>query len=97
MEEEKTEKTPSNGARKETNKKGKGKKVLSGVVVSTKQDKTAVVRVERYASHPKYKKFVRMHKKYQAHDPENSCKEGDKVLIKECRKRSKNKAFDVIK
>ncbi len=76
--------------------KGKNKKVLSGIVVSTKSDKTAVVRVERYASHPKYKKFVRIHKKYKAHDPKNSCSEGEQVLIRESRKYSKDKYFKVV-
>lgn len=71
------------------------KKVLTGVVLSNKMDKTAVVSVQRYVKHSRYGKFVRQHKKYKVHDPEEICSKGDKVQIKETRKRSKNKAFEV--
>ncbi|HIK38044.1 MAG: 30S ribosomal protein S17 [Geminocystis sp.] len=67
-----------------------------GVVVSTKMDKTAVVAVENRAPHPKYKKIVVKTKKYKAHDPENQCREGDKVLIRETRPLSKTKRWIVV-
>lgn len=67
-----------------------------GVVVSTKMDKTAVVAVENRAPHPKYKKIVVKTKKYKAHDPENQCREGDKVLIRETRPLSKTKRWLVV-
>ena len=61
------------------------KRILQGVVVSDKQDKTVVVRVERRLMHPIYKKFIRRSKKYAAHDETNSAKAGDVVRIRECR------------
>ncbi len=72
------------------------KRILQGVVVSDKQDKTVVVRVERRVKHPVYKKIVRKSKKYAAHDEGNACKEGDVVRIQECRPISKNKTWEVI-
>ena len=59
------------------------KRVLQGVVVSDKTDKTVVVRVERRFTHPLFKKTVRRSKKYHAHDPENAYKVGDIVAIEE--------------
>ena len=53
------------------------KRILQGVVVSDKNDKTVVVKVERRFTHPVMKKTVRMTKKYHAHDEANVCKEGD--------------------
>ena len=55
------------------------RRVLQGVVVSDKADKTVVVLVERRVMHPLYKKFIRRSKKYRAHDEENRCKTGDSV------------------
>ncbi len=72
------------------------KRVLSGVVVSDKMDKTVVVRVERRFTHPMYKKIIRRSKKYAAHDETNRCKIGDVVTIRECRPISKNKSWEVI-
>jgi small subunit ribosomal protein S17 len=72
------------------------KRVLQGVVVSDKADKTISVRVERRVMHPLYKKFIRRSKKYSAHDPENSCKTGDLVRIRECRPISKSKRWEVM-
>ena len=57
------------------------KRILQGVVVSAKQDKTVVVSVERQVMHPVYKKFVKKSKKFAAHDENNQCKEGDVVSI----------------
>ncbi len=74
----------------ETNKK---KRSLSGVVVSTKMDKSVVVRTEQLVQHKLYGKFMRRHVKYMADDPENNCKIGDLVMIEECRPLSKNKRW----
>ena len=65
----------------------------SGVVVSDKMDKTIVVRVERQFKHPLYKKIVRKHKKFQAHDEKNECKIGDFVLIQESKPISRHKKW----
>lgn len=72
------------------------KRILQGVVVSDKMDKTVVVRVERRVMHPVYKKFIRRTKKYSAHDENNQCKLGDIVRIQECRPISKNKSWEVV-
>ena len=72
------------------------KRVLEGVIVSDKMDKTIVVKVERRVQHPIYKKFIRRSKKYAAHDEANLCKVGDTVRIEECRPISKRKAWLVI-
>ena len=72
------------------------KRVLQGVVVSDKNDKTVVVRVERRFTHPLFKKTVRRTKKYHAHDEANSAKEGDLVRIEECRPISKNKSWKLV-
>ena len=72
------------------------KRVMQGVVVSDKMDKTVVVNVERRKQHPLYKKFIRLSKKYVAHDESNSCKSGDLVQIEECRPISKRKSWVVI-
>jgi small subunit ribosomal protein S17 len=72
------------------------KRTLQGVVVSDKADKTITVRVDRRVMHPLYKKYIRRSKKYAAHDPENRCKVGDTVRIRECRPLSKNKNFEVL-
>lgn len=72
------------------------KRVLQGVVVSDKQDKTVTVLVERRVMHPLYKKYVRKSKKYAAHDETNSVKEGETVRIRECRPLSKRKTWEVV-
>ena len=72
------------------------KRILQGVVVSAKQDKTVVVSVERQIMHPVYKKFVKKSKKFAAHDENNQCKEGDLVSIVESRPYSKTKTWTVI-
>lgn len=72
------------------------KRILQGVVVSDKMDKTVVVRVERRVMHPVYKKFIRRSKKYAAHDETNVHKIGDVVRICECRPISKNKCWEVL-
>lgn len=72
------------------------KRVLQGVVVSDKNDKTIVVQVERRLTHPVLKKTVRLTKKYHAHDAGNSFREGDVVRIQECPPISKNKRWVVL-
>jgi small subunit ribosomal protein S17 len=72
------------------------KRVLQGVVVSDKNDKTIVVQVERRYTHPLLKKTVRRTKKYHAHDEQNSFKVGDQVSIQETRPISKNKRWVAV-
>ena len=72
------------------------KRVLQGVVVSDKTDKTVVVRVERRFTHPLFKKTVRRSKNYKAHDESNACKVGDQVFIQESKPISKDKRWVVI-
>ncbi len=72
------------------------KRVLEGVVVSAKQDKTAVVRVERTFTHGLYKKIVRRSKTYHAHDEANSATEGARVAIRECKPHSKLKTWEIV-
>jgi small subunit ribosomal protein S17 len=71
------------------------KRQLSGYVVSDKMDKSVTVKVERLVKHPLYKKYIRRHKKYMAHDERNECQVGDRVLILETRPLSKNKRWRV--
>ena len=72
------------------------KKMLHGVVVSDKENKTIKVLVERKYQHPILKKVIKSKKKYSAHDENNSFKNGDKVTIIECKPFSKNKRFQVL-
>ncbi len=72
------------------------KRVLQGVVVSDKQDKTVVVKVERRFTHPLLKKTVRRTKNYHAHDESNAAKTGDVVLIQEGRPLSKLKSWVLL-
>ena len=72
------------------------KKVLHGVVVSDKENKTIKVLVERKYQHPLFKKVLKGKKKYSAHDENNKFKNGDKVKIIECRPYSKTKKFEVL-
>ena len=72
------------------------RRVLQGVVVGDKADKTVTVLVERRLRHPVYKKFVKRSKRYHAHDEDNKYKIGDMVRIQECRPLSKTKSWEVI-
>lgn len=72
------------------------RKTLQGVVVSDKMQKTVVVQVERYVKDPKYGKYMKISKKYKAHNESNDVKVGDKVMIQECRPLSKDKHFTVV-
>jgi small subunit ribosomal protein S17 len=71
-------------------------KILRGVVISDKMDKTVVVKVSRYVKHPKYQKFYTISKKYKAHDEDKKYKTGDTVEIVETRPISKDKNFRVM-
>lgn len=70
-------------------------KFKTGVVVSNAMDKSVVVRTERILRHKLYGKYIRRHIKYIAHDTDNSCNIGDRVLIEECRPLSKRKRWRV--
>ncbi|MEJ2117745.1 MAG: 30S ribosomal protein S17 [Alphaproteobacteria bacterium] len=72
------------------------KRILQGVVVSDKNEKTVVVQIERRFTHPVMKKTVRLTKKYHAHDESNACKKGDMVRIEECSPVSKKKRWVVM-
>ena len=72
------------------------KRILQGVVVSDKMDKTIVVEVERRVQHPIYKKFIRRSKRYHAHDETNAIKTGQTVRIVESRPLSKTKRWVVL-
>ena len=72
------------------------KKILKGIVVSDKPNKTITVVVERKYQHPLLKKVIKSKKKYSAHDENNKYKNGDRVSIIECRPYSKSKKFEVI-
>ena len=72
------------------------KKILNGIVISNKPNKTITVLVERKYQHPVLKKVIKAKKKYSAHDENNAFKNVDKVSIRECRPFSKTKKFEVI-
>jgi small subunit ribosomal protein S17 len=72
------------------------RRVLQGVVVSDKNDKTVTVRVDRRMRHPIYKKTIQRSKNYAAHDEENRFKTGDAVEIVESRPFSKSKRWQVV-
>ena len=71
------------------------KRTIKGVVHSDKMDKTIVVRVDTYKTHPVYKKRYRLTKKFYAHDAENKAKVGDRVVIQEMRPMSKLKRWSL--
>ncbi|ATO57205.1 30S ribosomal protein S17 [Bartonella sp. 1-1C] len=73
------------------------KRILQGVVISDKSDKTVVVKVERRYSHPLLQKTVRQSKKYKAHDENNQFKIGDQIFIQESKPISKDKRWIVVK
>lgn len=86
---------------KKSNKQGAGsptgrKKTLTGVIVSVKMEKTAVVVVKRLVEHPKYRKRYWISTRYKAHNPENQHKEGQAVTIRESRPLSKDKRWVIL-
>ena len=72
------------------------RRVIQGIVVSDKMDKTVIVEVERLVMHSLYKKFIRRSKKYSAHDENNASEVGEVVSIRECKPISKNKRWEVL-
>jgi len=78
------------------NKKDQKIRKIAGVVVSSKMDKTIVVKVDKFKKHPVYKKRYRVSKKYKAHDPENKFNVGDLVVIVETRPISRDKKWVVL-
>jgi small subunit ribosomal protein S17 len=73
------------------------KKILQGIVVSDKMQKTVVVEVESIKEHPKYRRRYKIHKKYKAHDPAMQYHIGDRVVIEEHSPISKDKSWVVIR
>ena len=71
------------------------RKTLSGVVVSDKMKDTVVVLVERYVKDEKYQKFINLRKRYKVHNPGNTKKVGEKVMIESCRPISRHKSFKI--
>jgi len=85
--------TKTNPAEAEPKTRQRATKV--GMVVSSKMDKTVVVKVENRVLHPMYQKYIKRAKKFHAHDEANECREGDRVLIEESRPLSKMKRWVV--
>ncbi|OGF52318.1 30S ribosomal protein S17 [Candidatus Giovannonibacteria bacterium RIFCSPLOWO2_02_FULL_43_11b] len=71
-------------------------KILKGIIVSDKMEKTRVVEVERYFKMPKYGKYIKRSKKFKAHDENNEYKSGEKVKIQETRPISRDKRWKII-
>ena len=78
------------------NSEDKKLRIVTGKVTSSKMDKTISVSVERLVKHPLYGKYMRRTTRYMAHDADNTCNEGDKVMISECRPFSKNKSWRLV-
>jgi small subunit ribosomal protein S17 len=72
-------------------------RVLQGIVISDKMDKTITVKVERQVKHPVYGKYIRLSTKMHVHDEANECAVGDDVEIEQCRPMSKNKSWRLVK
>jgi len=72
------------------------KRMIKGIVISDKMDKTIVIKTERLVKHPIFHKYVRRHAKYKAHDENNQCKVGDTVVIIESRPISKDKRWRML-
>jgi len=86
----------NNNSNKKNTELKKGGKKLSGVVVSDKMKDTAVVLVGRFIKHKKYGKYMKVDKRYKAHNPGNLHKEGEKVIIVETKPISKDKHFWIV-
>ena len=74
----------------------RARRAVRGSVISARMDKSITVLVVRQFKHPLYKKYIRRSTRLHAHDESNDCKEGDSVLIEECRPLSKTKSWRVI-
>jgi len=66
---------------------------MTGTVTSDKMQNTVLVAVSRRFKHPIYGKYIQRRKQYMAHDPENACRVGDRILIEECRPMSRHKRW----
>jgi len=71
-------------------------RTLTGLVVSDKMDKSAVIKVERKVRHPLYGKYIRRSTKLHIHDENNECRAGDTVSVKQCRPLSKTKSWTLV-
>jgi small subunit ribosomal protein S17 len=71
-------------------------RTLTGRVTSNKMDKTITVAIERLVKHPVYGKYIRRTTKLHAHDESNECREGDLVIVKQCRPLSKTKSWMLV-
>ncbi|MEN8205663.1 MAG: 30S ribosomal protein S17 [Pseudomonadota bacterium] len=71
-------------------------RTVTGKVTSDKMDKSATVMIERLVKHPVYGKYIRRSTKLHIHDAENACKEGDMVIIEQCRPISKTKSWRLV-
>ncbi len=72
-------------------------RTVQGRVVSDKMDKTITVLVERLVKHPVYGKFIKRSTKVHAHDEKNECKDGDLVIVQQCKPTSKLKSWSLVK
>jgi len=88
--------TGSDELKVEVTPKQSSKRILQGVVVSNKPDKSIVIKVVRQVAHPIYKKYYKKSKKFMAHDEKNECNVGDVVRIRECRPLSKRKRWELL-
>ncbi len=88
-----TEKTTTENINEGTVPNGR---VFRGTVVSSKMQDTATVQVDRYVKHPKYKKYMRLSKKFLVHDKGNTAQIGERVEIREVRPISKRKRFELV-
>ena len=79
------------------NAEAKAARTMTGRVTSGKMDKSITVLVERVVRHPVYGKYIRRSTKLHAHDEQNECREGDLVMVEQCRPLSKTKAWKLIK
>ena len=68
----------------------------TGLVVSASRDKTITVLIERKVKHPLYRKIIKRSTRLQVHDESNQCKEGDSVIVEECKKISKTKSWSLV-
>lgn len=91
-----TKKSTNTSANKSGNSAFVERKQLSGIVVSDKMKDTIVVLIERYVKNDKFDKYINLRKRYKVHNPGNTKKVGDKVVIESCRPISKHKYFKVI-
>lgn len=79
------------------NEQKTAKRTVNGRVISNRMDKTVTVAVERLVRHPLYGKYIRRTTKLHAHDEDNRCQPGDRVVIEECRPLSKMKSWRLVK